>query len=367
MSGDSTNWARRSSCSPWARRGSWSPRGGHIQHIPALPVSIADATGAGDAFWGGFLVASEETRARVLAAAAELGYRPSAIARGLRAGRSHTLGYSWHHVPRDQWPPILDPFLYSMAQAAEAQGYHILTFAQPTDGNPWLPYQELMLTGRVDGFILSETNRDDPRVRYLLDHDFPFVAFGRANEEWDFPYVDVDNAAGTRMAVQHLIGLGHRRIAVIAWPEDSLTGSYRLQGYLEAMEEARLEIDPAWIVRTEHAEASGREAMRVLLTLPPDRRPTAVVTMSDLMAIGAMNALYEAGLQPGRDVSVVGFDDVPMAQYLRPPLTTVRQPVAEVGKLVVEMLLRMIRGEPLPSRRVLVQPKLIVRESTGSV
>ncbi|RME36944.1 MAG: LacI family transcriptional regulator [Thermoflexia bacterium] len=310
---------------------------------------------------------SEETRARVLAAAAELGYRPSALARSLRARQSHTIGYSWHHVPRDRWHPILDPFLYSMAQAAEAEGYHILTFAQPTDGDPWRPYQELMLTGRVDGFILSETNRNDPRVRYLLDHDFPFVAFGRANEEWDFPYVDVDNAAGTRMAVEHLVGLGHRRIAVIAWPEDSLTGSYRLQGYLEGMEAAGLPVDPAWIVRTEHSEAAGRQAMEALLALPPDRRPTAVVTMSDLMAIGAMNALHEAGLQPGRDVSVVGFDDVPMAQYLHPPLTTLRQPVAEVGARVVEMLLKLIRGEPLPERKVLLPPRLIVRESSGRV
>ncbi len=307
----------------------------------------------------------EETRARVLAAAAELGYRPSALARSLRARQSHTIGYSWHHVPRDHWHPILDPFLYSMAQAAEAEGYHILTFAQPADGNPWRPYQELMLTGRVDGFILSETNRDDPRVRYLLDHDFPFVAFGRANEEWDFPYVDVDNAAGTRMAVEHLVGLGHRRIAVIAWPEDSLTGSYRLQGYLEGMAAAGLPVDPAWVVRTEHSEAAGRQAMGLLLALPPDRRPTAVVTMSDLMAIGAINALYEAGLQPGRDVSVVGFDDVPMAQYLRPPLTTLRQPVAEVGARVVEMLLKLMRGEPLPERRVLLPPRLMVRESSG--
>jgi DNA-binding LacI/PurR family transcriptional regulator len=310
---------------------------------------------------------SEETRARVLAAAAELGYRPSALARSLRARQSHTIGYSWHHVPRDHWHPILDPFLYSMAQAAEAEGYHILTFAQPTDGDLWLPYRELMLTGRVDGFILSETNRDDPRVRYLRDHDFPFVAFGRANEEWDFPYVDVDNAAGTRMAVEHLVELGHRRIAVIAWPEDSLTGSYRLQGYLEGMAAVGLPVDPAWIVRTEHSEAAGRQAMRALMALPPDHRPTAVVTMSDLMAIGAMNALYEACLQPGRDVSVVGFDDVPMAQYLRPPLTTVRQPIAEVGAKVVEMLLRLIRGEPLPERRVLLPPRLIVRESSGMV
>ncbi len=308
---------------------------------------------------------SEATRQRVLAAAAELGYRPSALARGLRVQRSHIIGYSWHPVSPDRWHPILDPFLHSMAQAAEARGYHILTFTQPAGEDRWLPYQELMLTGRVDGFVLSGTNRNDPRIRYLMDHDFPFVAFGRANEEWDFPYVDVDNTAGTRMAVEHLVELGHRRIAVVAWPEDSLTGHYRLQGYLEGMQAAGLPVAPEWILRTEHSEAAGRQAMHALLALPPDRRPTAVVTMSDLMAIGAMNALYEGGLQPGRDVSVVGFDDVPMAQYLHPPLTTLRQPIAEVGERVVQMLLAIIEGEPLKERRVLLLPRLIVRGSTG--
>jgi DNA-binding LacI/PurR family transcriptional regulator len=308
---------------------------------------------------------SEATRQRVLEAAAELGYRPSAIARGLRAGQSRTIGYSWHPVSPDRWHPILDPFLHSMAQAAEARGYHILTFTQPTGEDRWLPYQELMLTARVDGFVLSGTNRNDPRVRYLLDKNFPFVAFGRANEEWDFPYVDVDNTAGTRMAVEHLVELGHRRIAVIAWPEDSLTGHYRLQGYLEGMQSAGLPVAPEWILRTEHSEAAGRQAMHALLALPPDRRPTAVVTMSDLMAIGAMNALYEAGLQPGRDVSIVGFDDVPMAQYLHPPLTTLRQPIVEVGERVVQMLLAIIEGEPLEERRVLLPPRLIVRGSTA--
>jgi DNA-binding LacI/PurR family transcriptional regulator len=252
-----------------------------------------------------------------------------------------------------------------MAQAAEARGFHILTFTQPAGDKRWLPYQELALTGRVDGFILSETNRDDPRVEYLLNHDFPFVAFGRANEDWDFPYVDVDNTGGVRIAVEHLIQRQHRRIAVIAWPEDSLTGQYRLQGYLEAMSDAGLPVDADWVIRTEHVEARGREAMRRLLALPPDRRPTAVVTMSDLMAIGAMNALHEVGLWPGRDVAVVGFDDTPMAQYLHPPLTTIRQPIAEVGERVVHMLLALIQGEPLAERRVLLPPRLIIRESSG--
>jgi len=308
---------------------------------------------------------SEATRARVLAAAAELGYRPSAIARGLRAQESRIIGYSWHQLPPNHWNPILDRFLYSMANAAEAQGYHILTFTSPPDSEPWLPYEELILTGRVDGFIVSNTNRDDKRIRYLLDNGFPFVAFGRANEEWDFPYVDVDGEAGIHQAVEHLLALGHRRIGLIAWPEVSLTGHYRYQGYVAALQTAGISPDPAWIARTEHTEASGRQAMRVLLSLPPDRRPTAVVALSDLMAIGAINAIYEAGLQPGRDVAIVGFDDIPTAQYLQPPLTTLRQPIAEVGRRMVNMLLRLIRGEELTERQALLPPTLIVRDSSG--
>jgi len=308
---------------------------------------------------------SEETRKRVLAAVAELGYRPSALAQGLRAQESRTIGYSWHQIPPDRWHPILDRFLHSMAEAAEAQEYHILTFTHSPDNDPWRPYEELMLTGRVDGFVLSDTNRGDERIRYLLDSGFPFVAFGRANEEWDFPYVDVDGEAGVRQAVEHLMALGHRRIGLIAWSEESLCGHYRYQGYVKALRAAGIPPDPAWIVRTEHTEACGRQAMHALLGLSPDRRPTAVVAVSDLMAIGAMNAIFEAGLQPGRDVAVIGFDDIPMAQYLHPPLTTLRQPIAEVGERVVNMLLQLIRGEELTERKVLLPPTLIIRESSG--
>ena len=310
---------------------------------------------------------SEATRARVLAAAKELDYRPSAIARGLRAQESRFIGYSWHRLPPDRWNPIMERFLHNVAEAADAQGYHILTFTSPLDSEPWPLYEELMLTGQVDGFIVSDTNRDDERIRHLLDSSFPFVAFGRANEEWDFPYVDVDGAEGVRQAVEHLLALGHRRIGLIAWSEVSLPGYYRYQGYVATLQAAGISPDPAWIIHTEHTEASSRQAAHVLLDLPPDRRPTAVVALSDLTAIGAMNAIYEMGLQPGRDVAVVGFDDVPAAKYLRPPLTTLHQPIAEVGERVVNMLLQLIRGEELTEREVLLPPTLIVRESSGGM
>mgnify|MGYP003564714452 CR=1 FL=1 len=308
---------------------------------------------------------SEATRARVLTAAAELGYRPSAIARGLRAQESRTIGYSWCQQPPDRWHPILGHFLYTMTQTVERQGYHILTFTHSPRTEPWQAYAELIHTGRVDGFILSDTNEDDARIRYLMDNDIPFVSFGRANEEWDFPYVDMDGEAGIHQAVEYLLALGHCRIGFIAWPETSLSGQYRYEGYARALQEARVPIDPAWIIRTEHAEAAGRKAMHTLLSLPPDRRPSGVVAVSDLMAIGAMNALYEAELKPGQDVAIIGFDDIPTAQHLRTPLTTLRQPIVEIAQQVVNMVLELIRGEELAERGVLFPPTLIVRESSG--
>ena len=308
---------------------------------------------------------SEATRQRVLQAAAELGYRPNVLAQSLQARASRILGYAPPPTPPDMVNPVLDEFLHSMADAAGRHGYHVLVFAT-SEGEPeHLAYQELIQRNRVDGFVLSNTVADDPRIAYLMEVDFPFVAFGRANEAWDFPYVDVDGKAGIQMAVEHLLSLGHRRIGLIAWPEDSLAGRYREAGYRAALEAAGLPLDPALIVRVPHSEASGRQAMNRLLDLPPEQRPTAVVALSDLMAIGAMNAALERGLQVGRDVAIVGFDDLPLARYLRPPLTTLRQPLHQVGELVIDMLLRLIRGEELPQRHVLLPPELVVRESSG--
>lgn len=305
-----------------------------------------------------------ETRARVFAAAEALGYRPNVAASSLRRQESRTLGYSWHPMPKDHWHPVLDRFIYAMAAAAEARGYHILAFAGGTGPNLWESYEALMLSQRVDGFVLSDTNTDDVRIRCLLERDFPFVTFGRANEAWDFPYVDVDGEAGVAQAVEHLLELGHRRIGFVTWPEGSLVGLHRYQGYVRALDDADLERDPAWVARAINTEADARAAASRLLDLPEERRPTAIVAVSDLMALGVMRALYETGLRPGEDVAVVGYDDIPTAQYLQPPLSSVRQPIAEVGERVVEMLLHVIRGEPL-EQHVLLEPELIVRASSG--
>lgn len=307
----------------------------------------------------------DETRQRVLQAVQKLGYRPSVIAKGLQARKSRMIGYSWRPVPPDQFNPILEKFIHSMAEAAARHDYHVLTFPCPEPYDEVDVYREMIESGRVDGFILPNTNLNDRRIRHLLDVGFPFVAFGRSNPDWDFPWVDVDGADGVKQAVVHLLELGHQRIACLAWPEDSLTGQYRLDGYRAAMAGTALPVDPAWVVRIPNDYHHAYRATQTWLALPADRRPTAMVALTDLMAIGVLNAATDAGLTVGRDLAVVGFDDAPIASYLRPSLTSLRQPIAEVGERVVTMLIDLVRGETPSPAQVLLKPRLIVRDSTA--
>jgi DNA-binding LacI/PurR family transcriptional regulator len=307
----------------------------------------------------------EETRKRVQNAVEELGYRPSIIARGLQAGQSRIIGYSWRPAPPNQFNPVLEKFIHSVAEATARYGYHVLTFPYPEPYDELEVYREMAESGRVDGFVLPNTRFDDQRIRYLLDEDFPFVAFGRSNPEWEFPWVDVDGAGGVRMAVDHLLRLGHRRIALLGWMGRDPVGTERTAGYHTGMDAAGIDVDPDWVKRVENDYFDAYRAAQSWLSLPASRTPTAVVAFSDLIAIGVMNAAADAGRRVGRDLAVVGFDDAPVACYLRPPLTSLRQPMREVGDCVVKMLIDQLCGKELVPDHILLEPKLVVRESTS--
>lgn len=305
-----------------------------------------------------------ETEARIWAAVKELGYRPNVLARSLRKQSSQLIGYSWHPLPPDQANPILDKFLSSVVKAAEAAGYHLLLFPTALGEDPADTYGHLISTNRVDGFILGSTNYEDPRIRLLIDLDFPFVAFGRSDRDLSFPYVDVDGRAGMREATQHLLEQGHRRIGLLAWPDSSRSGAARKNGYLQAMSEAGIEVDPAWIKVGEGLFEVGYRLTAELLDLPEDRRPTAVAAVTDQLAIGAIRAAQDRGLAVGPEFGVTGFDDTPGIQHLTPPLTSVRQPIWDVGQRIVEMLVALIEGKEPEQREILLPPRLIVRESS---
>jgi DNA-binding LacI/PurR family transcriptional regulator len=306
---------------------------------------------------------SKETETRIHEAVRELGYRPNQIARNMRAKRSFMIGYSWAQTSPSQVNHILDQFLTSMVQEAEAAGYHLLPFPF-REGNALVDgYRELIDTGRVDGFVLSSVNYNDPRISFLLERKIPFVAFGRSNPDLDFPYVDVDGFDGICQVMKYLISRDHQRIAAVGWPEDSRVGNERLRGYFDSMRAAGLEICSEWIERGEGTFEFGREAASRLLKLTGSDRPTAIITLNDTQAIGVLHAAREAGLATGHDLSVVGFDDAPMSQYLFPALTTVRQPIQEAGRKCVEILVALMKGEQTSQGQILLPPTLIIRTS----
>ncbi len=306
---------------------------------------------------------SDQTRERVLEAIRILGYRPNSTARNLKASETRMIGYAWHDVDRGQMNAVLDRFLYQMARVAEAHGFHVLTFVQePID--PVRSYENLIRTSRVDGFVLAGTDYNDPRISRLMALDFPFVAFGRANAEWNFPYVDVDVQAGIRLAVEHLLALGHRRIACLGWPQGSHNGEERAKGYMHALHEAGISPPPEWLMRTHNVIGDAYQATHTLLTQPGSERPTAIVALSDVLAIGAMSCIEALGLRIGVDIAVTGFDDDPMSAFLRPPLTSVHQPIDEIAEQVIDMLIARIAGQRDGEPSLLFQPQLSVRASS---
>lgn len=305
-----------------------------------------------------------EVHERIQTAVRELGYRPNVAAQNLRTQSSRLLGYCWAPWQHDYFNPILEQFQQGIIEAAEERGYHILLFPVRKGEDNIGAYRDLVMTGRVDGFLLSGLEYNDPRIAMLQSLNVPLVAFGQTDSDDVFPFVDVDNALGTYDATRHLIEQGHRRIAVLAWPEDSRVGSERLRGYQRAMAEAGLSIDPAWLLRGYGELEFGRAGTMQLLDLPASQCPTAIVTMLDLMAVGAAQAIQARGLQVGRDVAVTGYDNMPVITFFKPGLTTLRQPAWEAGRQSAAMLVKLLEGEPVANQQVLLPPELIIRESS---
>jgi DNA-binding LacI/PurR family transcriptional regulator len=318
---------------------------------------------------------SEDTRQHVWDAVARIGYTPNVTARNLRSSQSRLIGYAWHEVPQEQVNPVLDRFTYFLARHAEEAGYHILTFTYPPE-DPLPVYDDLIRSGRVDAFVISGTNLEDERIQFLLEKNVPFVSFGRSNPDWDFSWVDIDGAAGTRAAMDYLASLGHQRIAFAGWDEQSsLAGTHRLAGYIEGLNAAGLPLRQEYVYRGVQSEQSGCDALTYFLSLPSDEQPTAILAVSDLVAVGVKNEAERRGIEIGRDLSLIGFDDAPMTQYLRPPLTTIRQNVPEIAGIIIAMLEDQLNrangipvsGENRPPRQRLIAPELIIRGSCEAV
>ncbi|GAA2344452.1 LacI family DNA-binding transcriptional regulator [Streptomyces violaceusniger] len=301
-----------------------------------------------------------ETLERVRGVIDEMGYRPSRAAQALRTRSSKLIGYGIQPVPGGDTAPVMDRFLHALSQAADEAGYRMLLFACPPGGPSLEGYEELLGQHDVDGFVLSNTARQDPRQAWLAKRGVPFVGFGRMWSGRQIgDWADVDGASGTDAAVEHLVALGHRRIAFLGWPRGSGVGDDRAAGWQRAMRRHGLP------TRGRRAESAGDvEAARIAVKPLLDAGATAVVAASDTLALGCYHALRERNAVPGRDVAVVGFDDSPIAGILSPSLSTVAQPLEAVGRECVRLLLARMANPAAPPERVLLEPSLVVRDST---
>jgi LacI family transcriptional regulator len=300
----------------------------------------------------------EETRLRVFNAIDELGYRPNTLASSLRLGKTQTLGLIL--------PDIANPFFAEVSRSIESaafeQNYNLILCNTESDIDRELLYVDVLCNRQVDGIIFVAVGDQADSLQRVLCKNIPVVMIDRDLPGMEVDAVLTDNRLGGFQATQHLIDLGHRRIGCIAGPSDVNPSAARGEGYLTALAEYKIPGDESLFMRGDFHSYSGWAAARAMLTLPEP--PTAIFAGNDLMAIGALRAITEARLHVPEDISLVGFDNIELASFTNPPLTTVAQPIHEAGQTAVNFLLERIRVPDQPFRRAILPTSLIVRNSS---
>jgi LacI family transcriptional regulator, galactose operon repressor len=299
-----------------------------------------------------------ETRKRVLKLAAQMGYVPSASARALSNGRSSSLGLL---VPTLTWPWILE-VLRGVAEEIERSGYSLILYTTSGGEDSEREFMaQVVPAGAVDGLVLVIPLGMLDYIERLAKGGLPIVAVDDRGHYPDLPTVATTNIEGGRTATSHLIEQGRKRIAMLNGPHDFGCNRDRLEGYKSALQQAGLRFDPHRVTDSDFKETGGASAMTTLLEADP--RLDAVFVANDVMAFGAMRALRNSGRRVPDDVAVVGFDDIPASAMTHPPLTTVRQPLYEMGRTAASMVMAAVRGESI-SKRIELPTSLVIRDSS---
>jgi len=331
---------------------------------PATLVDVAARAGVGRGTASRALTGSTSVspgvRSAVLQAADELDYRPNLAARSLRSRRSGSVALV---VPETEDVVFTDSFFSGILRGVNAEltdAGLLLVLSLPRTDEQRHQIERHAVDGHVDGVILISAHDTDPLPSALLAAGVPVVTAGRPSDG-TMPSVDVDNRGGARAATEHLIAAGRRELTTVTGPQDMSAGTDRVAGWRDAVSAAGLATYPRHMADGEFTEEGGYLAMQRLLRVVPGL--DGVFVASDLMAAGALTALREAGKGVPTDVSVVGFDDRPLARHLSPPLTTVRQPIEDLGRSATRMLLQLLAGEPAPAEPTVLPTQLVVRES----
>jgi LacI family transcriptional regulator len=305
------------------------------------------------------LLVSEETAKRVSEAAERLGYRPNPVARSLRTRRSHTIGVL---IP-DLNNPLFPPMIRGIEDRLAEHGYVALIGNTDVDLAKERLVFEQMRARHVDGFVLATAITGSPILAEAAEDDVPVVLMNRTSQDYPFSSVSVDNEQGVRAAVAHLVSLGHTRIGHIAGPQDASTGAARLRGFHAAMAAHKLSVSDAQVVYAsayslEEGARCGAELLGAGAGL------TAVVAGNDMLAVGCYGAFDELGLSCPEDVSIIGFNDMPFIDRLRPPLSSVRFPHYQLGTEAATLLIERIEAPESPVKILFLAPELVARGST---
>jgi LacI family transcriptional regulator len=301
------------------------------------------------------------TRTRIAAEARRIGYRPNPIARRLQSGRTDAVGIVLPTGPGQFDDPFFLRLLAALGPRLRAAGLDLLVTTARPGAEEMEAYRHLVEGRRVDGMLLARTRVHDSRIAYLQQQGMSFAAHGRAVTRRPFAYVDIDSEAAFRDATRRLIGLGHTRIGLIGAPGDYMFARLRRAGWRRALVEAGLKAHHH--ESAEPTEENGDIIARRMLAAPMP--PTALLCATDRLAVGALHAVGATGRRAGRDVSVIGYDDLPQATYTDPPLTTIAQPIDQAAALLVEMLLSLRDGASPATLHRILPAHLVARGSDG--
>jgi len=303
---------------------------------------------------------SDEARARVNEAAHALGYVPSAVARGLKHNTTRTLGML---VPNSSNPYFAE-IIRGVERHCYAAGYSLVLCNSDDDPQRQADHLRVLAERRIDGLVLVASGEDAQIVDCCKGLRLPLVLVDREVAGIDADMVEVDHAAGGELATAHLLALGHARVACIGGPADLRPSRQREAGWRRALAAAGVKPRADELVRGDFAPQGGDAALRRLLKSA--RPPTAVFVCNDLMAIGALHAAHAAGVKVPGELSLVGFDDIELAAYTTPPLTTIAQPKEAIGTGAAGLLLERLRAGRSEARQLILQPQLRLRASTAA-
>jgi len=300
----------------------------------------------------------DETKQRILTIAEELDYTPHALARSLVTRRTQTIGI----VVTTIADPFVAEIVRGIEETGQPRGYNVILCNSNADPDREVAAVRALREKRVDGIIVTASRVGDLYLPLLEDVGIPIVLVNNQHSGRYIYSIATDDRKGGEIATEHLISLGHMRIGYIASPNNVSSNQARKDGYLKALASHGIGADPSWVAEGDGRPELGQIAMARLLALP--RPPSAVFCYNDLTAIGAMNAIKEAGMEIPEDISLIGYDDIDIVRYLNPPLTTVAQRKYDMGCIAMQMLLDLL-SESAQVQDITMEPRLVTRASTA--